>query len=230
MARELQSLFAEIAGAKNQLQLQETAIAQIAHYFAAKRHRLFLIDRLPQKVKKSPIFQAALSLDCNPVLKYVFENHIPVHEGVVLTAEKWRAICPRLDHAHVMMGPIVNNGKLIGGLAFTRDRENRPFNSQNLLDLSALCLHVSIQLIEIESDRIKLPAHSLQKITPRELEIAQLVAQGLTNKEIGKILWITENSVKQALKRMFRKLHVSSRAEAIAKLTSINLDRDVVNQ
>ena len=39
-----------------------------------------------------------------------------------------------------------------------------------------------------------------------------------TNAEIGKQLWITENLVKQALKRMFRKLKVASRAEMIAKL------------
>ncbi|MDJ0708467.1 MAG: helix-turn-helix transcriptional regulator [Leptolyngbyaceae cyanobacterium MO_188.B28] len=45
-----------------------------------------------------------------------------------------------------------------------------------------------------------------------------LVARGLTNTEIGAELWITQNSVKQALKRMFRKLAVSSRTEMTAKL------------
>ncbi len=54
------------------------------------------------------------------------------------------------------------------------------------------------------------------RLTPRELEIAELVALGQTNAEIGNELWITENSVKQALKRMFRKLEVSSRAEMVA--------------
>lgn len=55
-------------------------------------------------------------------------------------------------------------------------------------------------------------------LTSREVQIAQLVAQGLTNAEIGTELWITENSVKQALKRMFRKLEVSSRAEMVGQL------------
>jgi DNA-binding CsgD family transcriptional regulator len=41
---------------------------------------------------------------------------------------------------------------------------------------------------------------------------------GRTNAEIGAELWITENSVKQALKRMFRKLDVSSRAQMVAQL------------
>jgi DNA-binding CsgD family transcriptional regulator len=35
------------------------------------------------------------------------------------------------------------------------------------------------------------------------------------------VLWITQNSVKQALKRMFRKLEVSARTEMVAKLQDI---------
>uniref|UniRef100_UPI00286A0FA6 response regulator transcription factor n=1 Tax=Chamaesiphon sp. OTE_8_metabat_110 TaxID=2964696 RepID=UPI00286A0FA6 len=58
------------------------------------------------------------------------------------------------------------------------------------------------------------------KLTQRELQIVRLVALGRTNAEIGQELWITENSVKQALKRMFRKLEVSSRAEMVAQLAS----------
>ena len=124
-----------------------------------------------------------------------------------------------------MVGPIVNNGTLVGGLALTREVNTIAFTHENLLDLSALCLHISTQLIKINSQpqsvsnndhrEVKIPV----KITDRELQIAQLVAQGLTNKKIGKQLWITENSVKQALKRMFRKLGVSSRAEMIAVLS-----------
>ena len=54
----------------------------------------------------------------------------------------------------------------------------------------------------------------------RELQIVELVALGRTNAEIGTQLWITENSVKQALKRMFRKLDVSSRAEMVSQLSA----------
>jgi DNA-binding CsgD family transcriptional regulator len=52
-------------------------------------------------------------------------------------------------------------------------------------------------------------------------QIVELVALGRTNTEIGTDLWITENSVKQALKRMFRKLEVSSRAEMVAQLSAL---------
>lgn len=58
-------------------------------------------------------------------------------------------------------------------------------------------------------------------LTRRELQIAELVAQGLTNAQIGAQLWITQNSVKQALKRIFRKLEVTSRVQLITKLQGV---------
>ncbi|MEM8717915.1 MAG: LuxR C-terminal-related transcriptional regulator [Cyanobacteria bacterium P01_G01_bin.39] len=228
----LKTLFTAIAQTKSELQLQQTVVNQIGEYFAAKRYRLVLLDHLPQIINKSRLFQLALSLDYNPVLRYLVENHVPVHEEVLLTAQKWRAICPRWDHGHVMLGPIVDNGSLIGALALTRDRHAKAFNQQNILELSALCLHISTQLIKMQSQQIKFNVNqdSIQRITPRELDIAELVAQGLTNAEIGKTLWIQENSVKQALKRMFRKLEVSSRAEMVAKLSRYNCDQSATGR
>jgi DNA-binding NarL/FixJ family response regulator len=61
----------------------------------------------------------------------------------------------------------------------------------------------------------------VQRLTSREIQIAMLVARGLTNTEIGTELWITQNSVKQALKRMFRKLEVSARTEMVARLRDL---------
>ena len=60
-----------------------------------------------------------------------------------------------------------------------------------------------------------------QCLTTRELQIAELVAQGLTNAEIGIQLWISRNTVKQTLKNIFRKLDVSARAQMVAKLRGI---------
>ena len=61
------------------------------------------------------------------------------------------------------------------------------------------------------------------RLTPREAQIAELVAQGLTSTEIGAALWITENTVKQALKRIYRKLKVSSRAEMVAQMSGLKI-------
>jgi DNA-binding CsgD family transcriptional regulator/PAS domain-containing protein len=52
-------------------------------------------------------------------------------------------------------------------------------------------------------------------LTKREQEIAQLVAEGLTAKEIAKRAYITENTVKQHLKRVFAKTDARNRAELV---------------
>ncbi|VEP12447.1 Response regulator containing a CheY-like receiver domain and an HTH DNA-binding domain [Hyella patelloides LEGE 07179] len=220
MKDSLKSLFEAIAKTESEKQLHLDVIGQIGSYFAAKRYQLFLLDRLPYIIKKSQTFQLASLLDRNPVIRYLMEHHAPIHEGVLLSTEKWRTLCPRFDHGHVMVGPIVNDGNLIGALGLTRDRNSESFNSQNIAEMSALCLHLSICFAKIQSQKIELTSSNIKLITPREVQIAELVAQGLTNAEIGKNLWITENSVKKALKRMFRKLKVSSRTEMIAKLSN----------
>ncbi len=52
-------------------------------------------------------------------------------------------------------------------------------------------------------------------LTRREQEIAQLVSEGLTTKEIAARAFISENTVKQHLKRVFAKTDVSTRAELV---------------
>jgi DNA-binding NarL/FixJ family response regulator len=51
-------------------------------------------------------------------------------------------------------------------------------------------------------------------ITERELEILQHVAEGLSNAQIAKALWVTEQTVKFHLSNVYRKLGVSNRTEA----------------
>ena len=242
MANSLQSLFQAIAQSRDEQELRQYVMVSVREYFAAKRCGIFFFEQLLSAEKKlSAIAQKALSLDHNPVLRYVVERHAAVHDELVLPPGVWKTICPRSDHAHVMAGPIVMNGCLVGGLGLTRDseallrlrkhsaeqqsadREASAFNAQDLADLSALCLHISTRLAIIQSRSSELIPLNCDRLTPREIQIAELVAQGLTNARIGATLWITENSVKQALKRMFRKLEVSSRAEMVAQLSSNKL-------
>jgi len=52
-------------------------------------------------------------------------------------------------------------------------------------------------------------------ITPRELEILQLIAQGLSNKEIGERVFVSENTVKTHSSRVFDKLGAKRRTQAV---------------
>jgi DNA-binding NarL/FixJ family response regulator len=54
-------------------------------------------------------------------------------------------------------------------------------------------------------------AHDL---TRRELEILQLVAEGHSNSQLARMLWVTEQTVKFHLSNIYRKLDVANRTEA----------------
>jgi RNA polymerase sigma factor (sigma-70 family) len=55
---------------------------------------------------------------------------------------------------------------------------------------------------------------AIEELTKRELEILRLVAEGLTNEEIGKRIFITEKTVKTHLTNIFDKLKVNNRFKA----------------
>lgn len=101
---------------------------------------------------------------------------------------------------------------------FARVSHTPAFNARDIADLSAICTHLSVSFARLKVQPLLFSSSSASRLTQRELEIAELVARGLTNTEIGAVLWITQNSVKQALKRMFRKLDVSTRAQMVARL------------
>ncbi len=61
----------------------------------------------------------------------------------------------------------------------------------------------------------------LSILTARENELLNLLAQGLYYKEIGDQLGITTGTVKQHIHRIYDKLHVQNRTEAINKLRGL---------
>jgi DNA-binding NarL/FixJ family response regulator len=57
----------------------------------------------------------------------------------------------------------------------------------------------------------------LDVLTEREREVLDLLAQGMTNKEISEALYISANTVKRHLKAIFEKLDIHTRSAAAAK-------------
>lgn len=66
-------------------------------------------------------------------------------------------------------------------------------------------------------------ATPVQPLTPREIEVLALLAEGLGNKEIAARLGITDHTVKTHVAAVFTKLGVSSRAEAVAGAARLGL-------
>jgi len=55
------------------------------------------------------------------------------------------------------------------------------------------------------------------RLSPRELEVVRLIAAGMTNKEIGAQLFLSETTVKREVSHIFDKLEAKDRAEAVAE-------------
>jgi DNA-binding NarL/FixJ family response regulator len=60
------------------------------------------------------------------------------------------------------------------------------------------------------------PAPAEDRLSHKEREVIELVARGMTNKEIGNELRISENTVKNHLKHILDKLHLENRVQAAA--------------
>ena len=222
MVNSLYAVFDAIANVQNEQELRLALTEKIGEHFCVQNWGIYFLNEQPTTdidIQGIP----AVCLESNPVGRYVVERHAPAHEQLLLSPGDWKHFCSRSDHEHVMTGPIVYDGRLVGTLNLARDKGYPAFNGNDLADLSALCIHLSAKMATLRTKPKISNSLLVSPLTARELEIAELVAQGLTNAEIGEKLWITQNSVKQALKRMFRKLKVSARAEMVAKLQDIQV-------
>ncbi len=55
-----------------------------------------------------------------------------------------------------------------------------------------------------------------QEPTPREVQVLQFISEGLVNREIGKVLFLSEETVKSHVRHLLAKLQARSRAHAVA--------------
>ncbi|MEE8443607.1 MAG: response regulator transcription factor [Dehalococcoidia bacterium] len=69
------------------------------------------------------------------------------------------------------------------------------------------------------------PGNSLEGLSPREVEVLQLVAEGASNNDIASSLIISENTVKTHLRNIMDKLHLANRSQAAAYAVRAGLQR-----
>ncbi len=61
----------------------------------------------------------------------------------------------------------------------------------------------------------------LVKLTERENDIANLIVQGLNNREIADVLFVAEGTARNYISNIYRKLEVNDRAQAIVRLQAL---------
>ena len=63
----------------------------------------------------------------------------------------------------------------------------------------------------------------IEKLSPRELDVLRLVVEGMTNKDVGVTLYITEDTAKKHVQNIIAKLQVSDRTQAAVKALRLGL-------
>ena len=70
--------------------------------------------------------------------------------------------------------------------------------------------------------QMSVPVPSGEALSPREQEVLELLARGYLYKEIADRLNISVPTVNTYIRRMYEKLHVRSRAQAVAKFAHLS--------
>jgi DNA-binding NarL/FixJ family response regulator len=120
---------------------------------------------------------------------------------------------------HTLQAPVLHGGVLVGTLNAARPAAAPEFDARDALVLGLVSVHVAAAYRRAERfdalvRRAGAPScDALDVLSPREREVALLVVAGLTNRDAAAALGVAESTVKEHLKRTFRKLGVANRRE-----------------
>jgi len=98
-----------------------------------------------------------------------------------------------------------------------------PYLDQLISDMGALASDKESEPTDQEPELTALEKLSGSEVTDREQEILNLIANGLYNKEVARVLSISEGTVKWHLKNLYSKLGVSSRTQALKQAQKLRL-------
>lgn len=93
----MQLLFEVIQQVKDEDDLRSQLVPKIGEYFAAKRSGIFFFDQLLADRKLQKVLNVALSVEHNPVARYIAERHTPIHEGLDTKISKRHWLSSRND-------------------------------------------------------------------------------------------------------------------------------------
>lgn len=148
----------------------------------------------------------------------LLDVNMPGHSGLVAAAEIAHA-CPAVKI--VMLTVSEHEEDLLAALkAGARGYVLKGVSARELADVVRAVASGEIyvspslaagMLLELTRERRLDP---LDRLTAREKEVLRLVAEGLTNREVGERLGLAEKTVKHYMTNVLSKLHVRSRVEA----------------
>jgi DNA-binding NarL/FixJ family response regulator len=87
-------------------------------------------------------------------------------------------------------------------------------------------LSQQVREIERESKVEPLHAQKLAKLTPRQDQMMRMAIRGMSNKEIGRVVGLTEHTVKSHLSSVYRIIGARNRTEAVYRAAQLGLHFD----
>ncbi len=173
-------------------------------------------------------------------LSYLRPDNIPVR-----TAAAWMlgVACQRREiysDAREAYNEVISNSLMMGhhlmavmamiGLGQIEEAENRTCSAaecyQEALRLGGDLPLPALREAQLGLERVSnsgMKSNLIEPLSQRETEVLELIAKGLSNKEIGEKLFLALDTVKGYNRRIFEKLQVQRRTEAIARANELNL-------
>jgi DNA-binding NarL/FixJ family response regulator len=168
----------------------------------------------------------------------LMDVHMPKMDGLAAT----RKIKERFPKVAVVILTLYNNEQYVveavkagaaGYLLKTSSRDEishtiHEVNSGGMLIRSSTLHKALAGTVQSDSD----PSYhgelwgaggEVERLSPRELDVLRLVVEGMTNKEIGATLYITEDTAKKHVQNIIAKMQVSDRTQAAVKALRIGM-------
>jgi DNA-binding CsgD family transcriptional regulator len=158
------------------------------------------------------------------VLATVIERATPVHNWQIYRPDAHPPMYlhygRRYDAYHYLSAPLFGSrGTIAGVLNMCRRQRMRPFTASDLGLALAFSGFLSATLSRVAAEGPAMVVGPFaRKLTPREWEVARLAAAGRNNLQIALQLGLARETVKQTLRRVFRKMGANGRGQMAAKL------------
>ena len=184
---------------------------------------IFSINRLPSNLQSK---KSLSILDIMPFSDYE-------------KTEYYNDFLKKEDLYYEIAVPLKMRNSTVGGIGIFRQKEEGNFTSKDCEIINAVAEHIAsnfyniIKITELKKEKqelsnmayknIELPAkenavyNANLNLTRRELEIIQLVDEGLNNNEIADRLYVSFHTIKTHLERIFNKLGVNNRTAMLYK-------------
>ena len=147
------------------------------------------------------------------------------YPGLKVDQDIWNEMSEETNNGDLVQCPIIANGTPIGAYAFLCDRRN-DWNLRSIAVLDGVSAALALWMSHPLSGALEINQNSDNAqlaLTPRQIEILNLVRLGKSNASISAHLGYSQSTVKQELQRIMKRLRVPSREQAVERSVEMRL-------